>query len=574
MTRVFTALTIFSNLNEGRRMSFKLRPYQIKLKEEIYAAWNAGFKNVLAVMPTGAGKTKTFSDIAREMAVDPAGPKLPTAIIVHRKELVQQISLTLAEVGIVHNIIAPRNVILGITGIHRQELGRQFYNYQAQITVVSVDTLNARAEIHKKWAQGIRFWITDEAAHLLKENKWGQAVKLFPHAIGLGVTATPQRLDKKGLGSHVDGVFDVMVEGPRTKWLIDHGFLCKYRVVVPENDYEQYLKKPSDTSDYSKANMTYASEHSHIVGDVLFNYQKFAGGKQAILFATDVGTGQRMEEIFNRAGISAKLLTAETPDSARLKAMNDYRAKLIKVLINVDLFDEGLDVPGIEVVIMARPTASLGKYLQMCGRGLRVMAGKEHMILIDHVGNVRRHRLPDQVRKWTLDRIKKRGEKINFIRICGNVDCNSPFDRIHTECPFCGWKIPKPKPSETPTGRVPPEMVDGDMFLVDPDTIRELEAAAVLESPESVSNRVLHAVGPGAAKKAYADRAERIRMQQELAETIAQWAGIQRHHGFTDRQIQKMFYLEHGETITGALGETTDRMKTIKSEVEHLSKWG
>lgn len=555
-------------------MSFSLRPYQIKLKEEIYAAWNAGFKNVLAVMPTGAGKSVVLASIAKEMGFDDGGPKLPTAIIVHRKELVAQLSLTLAKVGLHHNIIAPRNVILGATASHRQELGRQFYNYQAPISVVSVDTLNARHHIHAKWADNIRLWIVDEAAHLLKENKWGQGVSYFPHAIGLGVTATPQRLDKKGLGSHVEGVFDTLVEGPTTKWLIDNGFLSKYRIVVPQNDYEQYLKRSSDTTDYSKANMTMASNKSHIVGDVVFNYQKFADGKQAILFATDIMTAGRMEEQFNQANIPSKLLTGDTPDGERLKGMNDFRLKKYRVLINVDLFDEGLDVPGIEAVIMGRPTASIGKYLQMCGRGLRVMAGKEHMILIDHVGNVKRHGLPDQVRKWTLDRIKKRGERINFMRICGNVDCNSPFDRIHTECPFCGWKIPKPKPSETPTGRVPPEMVDGDMFLVDPDTIRELEAAAVLESPESVSNRVLYAVGPGAAKKAYADRAERIRMQQELAETIAKWAGIQRHYGFTDRQIQKMFYIEHGETITGALGETTDRMKTLKDEVEYQSKWG
>lgn len=555
-------------------MSFSLRPYQIKLKEDIYAAWNAGFKNVLAVMPTGAGKSVVLASIAKEMGFDDGGPKLPTAIIVHRKELVAQLSLTLAKVGLQHNIIAPRNVILGATASHRQELGRQFYNYQAPISVVSVDTLNARHHIHAKWADNIRLWIVDEAAHLLKENKWGQGVSYFPHAIGLGVTATPQRLDKKGLGSHVEGVFDTLVEGPTTKWLIDNGFLSKYRIVVPQNDYEQYLKRSSDTTDYSKANMTMASNKSHIVGDVVLNYQKFADGKQAILFATDIMTAARMEEQFNQADIPSKLLTGDTPDGERLKGMSDFRIKKYRVLINVDLFDEGLDVPGIEAVIMARPTASIGKYLQMCGRGLRVMAGKEHMILIDHVGNVKRHGLPDRRRKWTLDRIKKRGEKINFMRICGNVDCNSPFDRIHTECPFCGWEIPKPKPSETPTGRVPPEMVDGDMFLVDPDTIRELEAAAVLESPESVSNRVLHAVGPGAAKKAYADRAERIRMQQELAETIAKWAGIQRHYGFTDRQIQKMFYIEHGETITGALGETTDRMKTLKSEVEYQSKWG
>ena len=202
------------------------------------------------------------------------------------------------------------------------------------------------------------------------------------------------------------------------------------------------------------------------------------------------------------------------------------------------------------------------------------MPGKPHMLLIDHVGNVRRHSLPDERRRWTLDRIRKRGEKLNFIRICHNTDCNSPYQRILTECPFCGWEPPKPKPSDGTNGRISPEMVDGDMFLIDPDTIRELEAAAVLESPDVVSNRVLHAVGPAAAKKAYADRVERIKVQRELIDTIAKWAGVKRHQGYTDRQIQKMFYLTWGHTITEVIGEDTTTMKEAKEEIQGDIRWG
>ena len=540
-------------------MAFTLRPYQSDLKARIYHEWSQGHRNVLAVMPTGGGKTKTFCDIAREMAIDPNGPRLPTTIMVHRKELVSQISLTLAEEGITHNIIAPRSVILGITNAQRQLLGRQYYDYKSVISVVSVDTLNSRIVQHYKWAATIKLWITDEATHLLKENKWGQAVLNFPDAIGLGVTATPERLDKKGLGSHVDGVFDAMVKGPSTKWLIDNKFLSKYKIAIPNSDYESYLKEAASGADFSKGNMINASERSRIVGDVVLNYKKFADGKQAILFATDIDTGHKMEKAFRNANVKAVLLTGTTPDTERLKAMNDFRDRKISVLLNVDLFDEGLDVPGIEAVIMARPTASVAKYLQMCGRGLRILKGKPHMILIDHVGNVKRHGYPDTPRKWTLDRIKKRGKRLNFMRICDNTDCNSPFDRALTECPYCGWTIPKPKASEG-GGRIPPEMVDGDMMLIDPDTLREMTERTVLESPDNMSRRVSEAAGVHAGKAAYKNQTERIATQKDLALVIAQWAGMQRDYGYTDRQIQKRFYVDFNITITEALGQKRAEM--------------
>lgn len=517
---------------------------------------------MLAVMPTGMGKTKTFSSIAIDMAIQ-ASEKLPTAILVHRKELVQQISLTLAEEEIVHNIIAPRPVISGIVAAQRRVLGKQFYNYNAIVNVLSVDTAIARSEKHKFLYDRIRLWITDEATHLLAANKWGKAVSFFPNAIGLGVTATPQRLDKRGLGRHADGVFDTMVEGPTTRWGIDLGHLCKYKIAIPASDYRSFLGKASEGSDFSKDAMIAASTKSHIIGDVVSNYRKFADGKQAILFATDVVTGHKMEERFKAAGITAKLLTAETPDKERLDSLIDYRNKKIKILLNVDLFDEGLDVPGIEAVIMARPTMSLSKYLQMIGRGLRPAKDKPFLMIIDHVGNVASHGLPDQKRDWTLDRIVKRQQKINFIRICSNIMCNSPYDRHLTECPWCGSEA-IPTRAGGGGGKVLPQEVDGDLFLIDSDTLRELEKQAVLENPIVIQRRVAAAAGPEAGKKALKKQAERIKVQQDLVHLIAKWAGWMKHCGYMDRGIHKKFYLEFDQTITEALSEpAADMLSTM-----------
>lgn len=554
-------------------MSIQLRPYQLQLKNEIYEAWRSGHRNILARLPTGMGKTKLFTVIAREMAIDSPERK-PVAICVHRKELVQQISLTLAEEGIVHNIIAPRPVILGIMAAHRRLLKKAFYEYNSQITVVSVDTLNSRIDRHQQWAERVRLWITDEATHLLKNNKWGKAVGFFPNAIGLGVTATPRRLDKRGLGSHADGVFDVMVEGPSTRWGIQNGFLCPYKIAIPKSDYKNFLRRASNGSDFSKEAMLEADRRSQIIGDAVKAYKEFAMGKQSILFASAIETGEKLEKEFNAHGIPAKLLTGETPDKERLDALIDFQQKKIKQLINVDLFDEGLDVPGIECVQQCRATMSVAKYLQMCGRGLRPAPGKDFLMLIDHVGNTNEHKPPDWPREWTLDRIVNRREKTNLLRICSNIKCNSPYDRALTECPWCGEPACSGR-SGGGGGRVPPVQVDGDLELVDPETLHQLAAAAQLEDPGKVAQRVGAAAGPDAAKKALKAQQARIDTQKELVNVIAAWAGMQKHHGYSDRSIHKLFYLHFEMTITEALSQPrAEMLETLAQLSGMISTWG
>lgn len=539
-----------------------LRPYQADLKSKIFHAWDCGFRNVLLVMPTGAGKTKLFCSLVID-TLNSSQP-LPTAIMVHRKELVLQISLVLAEEGIYHNLIASRKDIAGIIKAHRRECGKSFYNSHANVTVISVDTLISRQDVYRVWVLSIKQWITDEAAHVLKDNKWGKAIALFINARGLGVTATPQRLDRKGLGSETDGVFDFMVEGPSTRWLIDQGFLSKYKIVCPISDFNKHLVVGSDTADYSKQAMIDASNKSHIIGDVVATYLKFAKGMQAIYFATDVNTAKKMEAQFIKAGVIAKALDATTVDSERLDALIKFREKKIQVLLNVDLFDEGLDVPGIVVVGMARPTKSLGKFLQMCGRGLRPIEGKLYMLLIDHVGNVKGgadHGLPCDIRSWTLDRISKRAAKLNFLRICSNITCNAPYDKALTECPWCGAEAIT-RGAGGGGGKMLPKEVDGDLFLVDPETLRALENKSSLEDPGRIADRVSKVASGPAALRAMKNQQERIEMQKTLVKGIAQWAGnMKKLYGYSDRQIHKKFYLVHEKTITEALGEPRENMQ-------------
>lgn len=365
-----------------------------------------------------------------------------------------------------------------------------------------------------------------------------------------------------------------MVSGPETRWLINEGYLSHYKIAVPKSDYRHFLKDASAGSDFTHQAMAEAAEKSHIVGDIVENYQKFASGKQAIVFSSDIAAGTRTEKAFRDAGISAKLLTGCTPDQERLNCLLDFRSKKINVLINVDLFDEGLDVPGIECVIMGRPTMSLGKYLQMIGRGLRVMDGKPYCIIIDHVGNVNEHGLPCEIREWTLDRIVKRKDKVNLMRICGNPKCNAPYDRLSSECPYCGTKV-EPVKSGGGGGRVPLKEIDGDLELLDPEQIREMEAAAKLEDPALVAQRVSKAAGGAAGIRAMRNQQERIDTQKKLIETIAQWAGLQKAMGLTDRAINKKFYIYYGQTITQALSEPKQEMLVTDERLRgEISRYG
>lgn len=548
----------------------QLRPYQQDIKIKLYEAWEK-HENVLVVLPTGAGKTVLFSSVVDDLAVQGIfKTKEPTIIIVHRKELLSQISLTLAGNNIQHSIIAAGSTAKNIIALHRLQYGKMFYNSKANVTIASVDTFNSRIHRYEDLCRSIKLWVCDEAAHALKENKWGRALSLFPNARGLGVTATPERLDKKGLGSDNDGIFDHIIVGVTPRWLIQNKFLSTYKIVAPKSDYEKYLPEvKTNTSDYSKEAMAMASAKSQIVGDIVQNYKKFALGKQTIVFASDIESASRMEVEFIKNKIPAKLLTGNSTDRERYDGVNDFKNNKINVLLNVDLFDEGFDIPAsadkkiVECVILARPTMSLSKYLQMIGRGLRCSPLKDHAIIIDHVNNVKRHGLPDNDRKWSLDRPERRKAK-SLIRIC--VECAAAFDRVETVCPYCDAEVIK-KVGEG-GGRVPPEMVDGDLMLIDPDTIREMDQATILESPVSMAQRVSAAAGIIAGKSAAKKQLHRIDVQNKLKETIALWAGQQSSVGLDDRTIHKMFYIENNQTINQALAMPVLQMENLIKDLE------
>lgn len=541
-----------------------LRPDQQRLKSDINNEWSRGAQHVLGVLSTGGGK----SIIASDLVLDAFHMNKQQAVIAHRNELVSQMSLHIARRGVQHRIIGSAGTVAQITRFHRREFGRSFVNPSARTAVVGVDTLVSRAEKLKDWARQTDQWIIDEAHHVLRSNKWGKAVQLFPNARGLGITATPLRADGQGLGRQHEGVFDSMCVGLEMRQLIALGALSDFEIVCPKSDLVIDDSEVSASGDWSNQKLRAAAKKSHIIGDVVAAYCQYAWGKQAICFATDVETAGEIADKFNANGIRAAALSAETNFAVREKYIEDFKQGRLTVLVNVDLFDEGFDVPACEVVIMARPTASIGKYRQMVGRALRVAPGKLFGLIIDHVSNVVRHGLPDRVIPWTLARRDKRGKQDidpDEIPLTVCKHCTKPFERFLTACPHCGLAPPLPEPGSRTIAKV-----DGDLVLLDKATLDRMRAATVIESVADLAARVGHVAGNFAARGASNRHIEKIAAQKDLEDAIAQWAAIERLKGFVDREIHKKFYLCAGVDVLTALNgsQTRQDFETLTTKVK------
>jgi DNA repair protein RadD len=518
----------------------KLRDYQEKVKADVYAAWANGLQNVVAQLSTAAGKTVIFSDIARDYSTD------YVVAIAHRVELVSQMSLTFARYGIRHNIIAPRESVREIVAVHMRDLKRSYYDLHARCHVAGVDTL-IRMNPTPPWFDLVKLVIQDEAHHVLRDNKWGRAAALFPNARGLYPTATPTRADGCGLGRHADGIMDALVIGPPMRNLIDRGYLSDYRIIAPPNDLDLSDVNVTPSGDYSPPRLRTAVRRSRIVGDVVKHYQKFAAGKLGVTFAVSIEAATEIAAAFRAEGIAAEVISGKTPDLLRATIMDRFRRREILQLVNVDLLGEGVDVPAIEVISMARPTCSYAVYAQQFGRALRPMPGKDYAIIIDHVGNWTRHGPPDKIdRVWTLDRRERRSKAsatdVPATKTCLNEECLSVYERIYRACPFCGHYTP-------PAERGSPEFVDGDLLELDPRVLAQLrgEINRVDGMP-----RIPQGVTEIARRGIFNRHMERQREQAQLRETIALWAGYLKARGYDDSRIYRVFYLTFGTDIATA----------------------
>lgn len=582
-----------SNIAAGVRQALtQLRPYQQQLKEDIYAAWAGGAENVLSVLPTGGGKTVVLSHIVLEH-------NGASCVMAHRRELISQISISLARNGVKHRILAPNNVIKQIIRSHVEEVGTSYYDPSSKTGVASVDTVEARmkkaAPADQQWANNITLWIQDEAHHVLKTNKWGRAVERFPNAKGLGVTATPCRADGKGLGRHASGVFDVLVEGPTMRWLIEQGYLCDYRIICPPNDIDLSHANKGKDGDYTHSSVTKAVKQSHIVGDVVENYLKFTAGKRGVTFVPDVDTASDLAVKFKAAGVAAEALSAKSPDQVRSSSVKRLASADLLQLVNVDLFGEGFDLPAIDVVQFARPTLSYSLYAQQFGRVLRPVYAKGYDLstregrlaaiangpkpiatIIDQVGNLIAHEgPPDKPRQWTLDdREKRRGGGPSDsvpMRVCLNTTCMAPYERFEPVCPYCGT------PAPPPARRDGPEFVDGDLIELDAATLAALRGEEVDtdRTPAEIRMEAAEKRVPSAGVEAYVSHKQNDQAaQRNLRDLMAWWSGWQAANGLeTDSKRYRKFYYTFGlDALTARTLKKAEANALAEKITEHMSR--
>ena len=508
-----------------------LRGYQNKIIEDVRQAWDAGFYFVGMQLPTGAGKTVIFCHLLAEET----GKSM---VIAHRNQILAQTSLCLAKNGVAHDIIAPKSVIKVIVEVHRLHLGKSFFKPNARVCVAGVDTLIKRDGASFK---DVKLVVVDEAHHVLRANKWGKALELFPNARGLFPTATPKRSDSKGLGAEASGVIETLIVGEPMKSLIEQGFLADYDVLMQKANIDFNALKTGANGDFTQKSLSLASQKSHIVGDVVAHYKKHAMGKLGLTFCTDLVTAADLVKVYKAEGVPAALVSAQTSEIERARIMKDFEAGKLLNLVSVDVLGEGVDVPAVEVVSLARPTKSYALFCQQIGRGLRPKDGKKALI-IDHVGNALRHGRPESGMIWSLKDEKRAKQELGgteAIQVCEK--CFYTFKRYQTKCPYCGAK-------KTAVARSTPESVDGDLSLVDHTILRVLRAKIA----DILDNYPIAPAGlPKIAKLGYLARhRERRIAHEQLHVEMFKWAKNQ--EGLDNSEKEKLFFLTFGIDVLTA----------------------
>lgn len=397
-----------------------LRPYQEKMVDDARSALRSN-KRILLQGPTGCGKTAITVFMMSRAAEQ--GKK--AMFIVHQNELLSQTSRALWKQKLEHGMIASGRVIS-----------------QLPVQVASVQTLVNRLPLVIK----PDLIIIDEA-HRSAASTYQKVLEYYPNAMVIGLTATPQRTDGKGLNDLFNGI----VTGPTIKKLMDAGFLCKYEIFAPAIAADFSTVKTT-AGDYNKGQLAEALDKPTITGDAVRHYKQLANGKRCVVMCATIKHAEHVAERYNDAGIPAVSIDGGMTNAEREAVLQRFAAGEILVITNVQLLIEGVDVPSIEVIQWLRPTKSLIVFLQGIGRGLRPSPGKEKLIILDHVENWRRHGLPCDDREWSLEGKKKGKRKTKDDEPDVNIQqCNKCFAVFlpgPDKCPHCGAPIEQRKPRE------------------------------------------------------------------------------------------------------------------------------
>jgi superfamily II DNA or RNA helicase len=387
----------------------ELRPYQTDLVNGVRAARLDGKRIIVVQAPTGAGKTNVMAHIVKS-ALEKGSP---TLCMVHRRRLVDQISDRLRQFEVPHGVLMRGDI----------------YDRNKFVQVASRDTVTSRC-LNNEWVgmPPARLVIVDEGRHAASpDSEYRRVLEHYPDATVLLFDATPVGPDGQGLGPWAQA----LVCCAPTSQLIRDGHLCPVRVYAPERKKKgrKFLKG--------------------IAGDLVESWQQYAENRPTVLFCSRVQHSLDAVEAFNNEGIAAVHVDADTPDDERDRAFNAVATERIKVLSNVGIIGEGVDVPELTCCQFYCEVGGRVRWMQGVGRVMRPAEGKSYGIVIDHSGAVFRHGFPDEDTPWTLNGnadvdYKAKHDDPNADKTFYCRWCEIAY-RGQEQCPQCG-RMPAPPP--------------------------------------------------------------------------------------------------------------------------------
>lgn len=424
------------------RKEIQLYEYQKDMLRQIENAF-VTHQSVMVQMPTGTGKTVLISEVVKR---EERRVKNPCVwIVVHRRELVEQIKETL-----------------------ERRLGTSLDAEREKSSVIEVFSIQWLTRHYQELEERPSLIVIDEAHHAVAKT-YEEVMNAYPNAKKLGVTATPCRLTKRGFTD----LFEVLLCSHSIPKFIKEGYLSDFDYIsINPNSEDQKkidgLEKRAADGDYNIAEMQEVLDCKPSIGRLYQTIKDFAAGKKGIVYAINIEHAEHIAEYYREQGLAAVAISSKTPKEERRRTIElfkegsagdkpycaslslittvgqDETPKEIQILVNVDLFGEGFDCPDVEFIQLARPTLSLAKYLQMVGRGLRVAKGKECCTLLDNVGLYRLFGLPTTDWDWSamfLGRQAGKGDIVRerdmSIRILGTFSSKYKSDDItndrHTE---------------------------------------------------------------------------------------------------------------------------------------------
>lgn len=356
----------------------QLRPYQVQLINDLYRKLNEGHKRVAIIAGTGAGKTVISGQICAH--AEAAGKRL--MFLVHLDVLVGQTYEKMKAFGLHCGFIK--------AGWEEDK--------EAPIQIASIQTMSKR-KWWKTWPADVVFY--DEGHITLFSQVGKSALKTFPNAVHLVMTATPERLGKEQLGEYMD----TLVASPVPSDLQEMGYLATMRYYSMPPDGVANLKGVKTVrGDYDEAGLKNACDRPELIDKIVREWKRLTPGKRTIAFCVDIEHARHVAEAFCKAGISSEVVEGGTPIKERQRIYADLRDEKLLVLTSCNVISIGFDEPSVEVGLMLRPTQSSALHFQQIGRVMRIspQTGKHYGIILDQAGNLERLGFPEDIEQYQL----------------------------------------------------------------------------------------------------------------------------------------------------------------------------